>query len=306
MATSQTPNAPVFHTWIGNSPLSLARGDAARASAKAQSRPPRWPPARLAAVSALWGDGFNGPGGPAETLNLAAPLALNMDDKLLLLGGGIGGPACTIADHSGAWIANFEADGEVAALARERACSHSSGHRIVVESWNPQVPDFGIRCSSHAMLLEALRGGDPVRTLESLARALRPRSRIVMTEMVADRQAPPTDREFAAWCRLENRQCALPRGETITAALTRLRYDVQVVEDISAAHVSAALAGWRGAAKAMAEGAAPSAASASVIVTEAELWLLRIRLMRRFGFRLLRWHAIGAGGRAILAAATPP
>jgi hypothetical protein len=30
-----------------------------------------------------------------------------------------------------------------------------------------------------------------------------------------------------------------------------------------------------------------------VVVTEAELWLLRIRVMRRFGFRLLRWHAVG-------------
>jgi hypothetical protein len=39
----------------------------------------------------------------------------------------------------------------------------------------------------------------------------------------------------------------------------------------------------------------PSTASASMVVTEAELWLLRIRVMRRFGFRLLRWHAVGTG-----------
>ena len=44
--------------------------------------------------------------------------------------------------------------------------------------------------------------------------------------------------------------------------------------------------------KAMAAKPRPDAAAAGIFVTEAELWLLRVRLMRRFGFRLVRWHAI--------------
>ena len=244
------------------------------------------------------GDGFNCPVGAAETLQLAAPLGLGGGDKLLLLGGGLGGPACAIAADTGAWVANFESDGELAMLARQRAVARAGGERVLVESWNPIHPDFGIRSSDHAMLLEALRNSDPLRTLESLASALRPRSRIVMTEMVADRPAPASDREFAAWCRLECRQADLPRGDMITAALTRLRYDVRVVEDISSTHVSAALAGWRRAATAIGGGPTPTPAAASVVVTEAELWLLRIRVMRRFGFRLLRWYAMGTNSKA--------
>jgi hypothetical protein len=264
-------------------------------------RPKRWPPTRVAAVETLWGAGFNGPVGPAETLRLVTPLKLNADTKLLLMGGGPGGPACAIAGESGTWITNFEADGELAVLARERVGAHRCAERIIVQAWNPQNPDFGLRASDHALLVEALAGADPVPALDSLASSLRPRSQIVMTEMVMDQAAPVGDREFAAWCRLENRQTCLPRGDDITAALTRLRYDVRVVEDISAAHVSAALAGWRNAVKTMGEGPAPSPAAASVVVTEAELWLLRIRVMRRFGFRLLRWHAIGTARNGALA-----
>ena len=257
-------------------------------------RPTRWPATRLAAVEALWGEGFNGPAGSAETLRLAAPLKLNADTNLLLLGGGLGGPACVIAGDSRTWITNFEADAELADLARERIGASPSGGRVAVRAWNPHDPDFGVRSSDHALLLEALGGADPVPALNSLAACLRPRGQIIMTEMVLDQAAPTTaDREFAAWCRLENRQSCLPRGEAITAALTRMRFDVRVVEDVSAAHVSAALAGWRNAVKAMGDGPAPSPIAANAVVTEAELWLLRIRLMRRFGFRLLRWHAIG-------------
>jgi hypothetical protein len=317
MATSQPPRIAPVKDWVGISAPFIPRPDFKQTSSRnhtaglpkpdegprppAAGRPARWAPARIAAVEALWGRGFHSPDGVAGTLRLATPLHLGPNDKLLLLGGGLGGPSCAIAADCGAWIDHFEADDELALLARGHIAARASGERIVVQGWNPDFPDFGIRSSDHAMLLEALRNADPVRTLESLAASLRPRSRIVMTELVTDRPAPGTDHEFTAWCRLENRHPALPRGEAITAALTRLRYDVRVVEDISNAHVSAVLAGWRNAVTAMDDAPAPAPASASVVVTEAELWLLRIRVMRRFGFRLLRWHATGTTGRAAMA-----
>jgi hypothetical protein len=35
------------------------------------------------------------------------------------------------------------------------------------------------------------------------------------------------------------------------------------------------------------------------VIREAERWLARCRLMRAGKLRLVRWHAIGRGGRAI-------
>jgi hypothetical protein len=297
MATgTHTRNAAV-KDWVGVSPPFMARGDAARpVTAPPEMAPRRWPTGRIAAVETLWGEGFNSPGGAAEVLRLAAPIGLAAGDTLVLLGGGLGGPARAIARNAGARVTSYEADAELATIARDRVGARAEGERILVVEWNPRYPDFGVCMSDHAMLLEGLRGADPVQTLESLTASLRPRARIVMTEMVADRPMPDKDREFAAWCRLENRDPVLPRGEAITDVLTRLHYDVRVVEDISASHVSAALAGWRQAMQTIGQGSMPSAASASMVVVEAELWLLRIRVMRRFGFRLLRWHAVGIGG----------
>lgn len=37
----------------------------------------------------------------------------------------------------------------------------------------------------------------------------------------------------------------------------------------------------------------PTHEEAAHLVREAELWLLRIRLLRNKNLRLLRWHAIG-------------
>ena len=225
-------------------------------------------------------------------LGLVSTLALNQDNKLLLLGGGLGGPACAIAESSGAWVVSFETDGALAAEARARLARHSCGPRVSVGSWDPAAPAFGGLVLDHALSLEALRGADPGPALDMLAASLRPNGQIVMTELVSDREIPDTDREFAAWCRLENRLPDLPSGQAITAALTRLHYDVRVVEDVSTAHVEQALAGWRHAMQAISRGACPAVGSAAMVMMEAELWLLRIRMMRRFGLRLVRWHAV--------------
>jgi cyclopropane fatty-acyl-phospholipid synthase-like methyltransferase len=255
---------------------------------------PKWPPTRRAAVEALWGEGFTGPVGRAETLRLAAPMGLNSNISLLVVGAGMGGPGEAIVDTYGSWVAGFEADAELALVAEERRAAHPAARRLQVSGWNRDNPSFGRHNAHHAMALEAARGAPVVAIVDAMAAALRPHGHVVLTEMVADSAAPDQDREFAAWCRLENRAPELPRLDHITSALARLHFDVRVVEDMSDRHVSATLAGWRAAVRDMARGPKPDVAAAAAFVTEAELWLLRIRLMRRFGFRLVRWHAVGS------------
>ncbi len=52
-----------------------------------------WPPARLAMVHLLWGDGYIFPGGEIETIRLARPLGASAATSLLVVGTGSGGPA---------------------------------------------------------------------------------------------------------------------------------------------------------------------------------------------------------------------
>ena len=255
----------------------------------------RWPAARVAAVEALWGRGFSLPGGGPETLRLAKPLALSPSVTVLLLGGGLGGPARAITEAFGAWVASFEADPELCAIATARVeATQGPRSKITVAPWERSHPAFRPRSAKHALLLEPLRGTKPAFLLESLATALTPESQIVLTELVSDEPPSAQDREFAAWCRLEGRAPDIPSCADITATLQRLHYDVRVTEDMSDRHITQTLSGWREAVHAMAAGPRPTAPTAAAFVTEAELWLLRIRLMRRLGVRLVRWHAIRA------------
>ncbi len=254
----------------------------------------RWPEWRIAAVEALWGAGFIMPGGGPEALRLAKPLGLSSSVTLMLVGGGLGGPAASISNGLGAWVSSFEADQQLMGVATARQPGVDPKGRITVGGWDRGAPRFRSRSANSAMSLEALRGAKAGPLLEGIADALRPQGHIVLTELVSDVAPDEKDREFAAWCRLEGRLPELPRAEELTTALQRLGFDVRVVEDMSDRHITQTLGGWREAVKAMAAGPRPAGHTAAAFVTEAELWLLRIRLMRRLGVRLMRWHAIGA------------
>lgn len=275
-------------------PAPAGPGSPAREVAHAAAaRKPRWPLARIAAVESLWGPGFIGPGGGREVLRLVSPMGLNANLTLLLVGGGLGGPAAAIANKSGAWVESFEADTELAAFAEQRRQADRELKRVSIAGWDRDAPAFKPKSASHALAMEAMRGAPAGPIVESLAQALRPHGHIVLTELVTDGPAPGADREFAAWCRLEDRRPDLPRPQAILEALLRRRFDVRIMEDLSERHIAATLSGWRAAVQAMEEGPKPEPMAAGMFVTEAELWLLRLRLMRKFGIRLMRWHAIG-------------
>ncbi len=256
--------------------------------------PPPWPAPRLAAVQALWGAGFVSPGGAPETLRLAKPMGLSPKVTLLLLGGGLGGPAQAIVDGFGAWVDSFEADPDLCAIAVDRQKRHDRAGHIRVGGWNRAAPQFLPGSANHVLALEALRGAPMAPMLTGLAGALRPHGHIVLTEMVADTQPNPADREYAAWCRLDLRAPGVPCAAELSAQLAALGFDVRVVEDMTERHMSATLGGWRDAVRAMETGTRTTAHGAAAMVGEAEIWLLRLRLMRRMGLKLMRWHAIAA------------
>jgi hypothetical protein len=243
----------------------------------------------------LWGDGYQFPGGEIETLRLARPMGLSKACSLLLIGAGAGGAACSLAVQLGVWVSGFEADPNLAAAAIRRIAQRKLTKHAQIEVWNPAEPKFRQHLYHHGLALEPLRGRHPERTLSAIAMALKPTGHLMMIELVADSPLDPANPIVAAWARLEQRDPeAVPTAISITRILGRLGFDVRVEEDVSDRHTTQALTGWRTTVRTMKD-APPSKRAAMRYVLEAELWILRLRLMRTGQLRLVRWHAIGGG-----------
>jgi cyclopropane fatty-acyl-phospholipid synthase-like methyltransferase len=259
-------------------------------------RPPlSWTRGRLAITDAMWGEGYQFPGGEIETLRLAKPLGLSKASTLLLLGAGGGGPACSLAKQLGVWVSGFESDPNLVAVAIDRIARRNMTKHAQTESWNPAEPKFRERFYHHALALEALHGSQPERTLTAIATALKPTGHLMMLDLVANSPLDPANPVVAAWARLERREPgALPTTVAITRILGRLGFDVRVAEDVSDRHITQVLTGWRTTVRTM-EDVRPSRTGAMQCVQEAELWMLRLRLIQAGMLRLVRWHAIGGG-----------
>jgi cyclopropane fatty-acyl-phospholipid synthase-like methyltransferase len=295
---------PSLRNWFGRSgeipapelvPSTSDAGPAFDTSVLLPGRKRIWTPERIQIVGLLWGDGFQFPGGEAETLRVAKPLGLSAASTLLLLGAGGGGPARAVASKLGAWVSGFEADQDLAASATDLISRTKLGRRSQIDTWDPGDPDFAVHYYHHGLALEPLRGHQPELVLAAIAAALKPGGQLALVELVADNALPLTDPEIAHWARLEHRRAELLPTETaITRILGRLGFDVRITEDISPRHIQQAMMGWRRLVRGM-ETERPPMRQTAMLVAEAELWLLRLKLFRTRQLRLVRWHAIGRG-----------
>jgi len=259
--------------------------------AAAPDADPAWSAARIEVAGQLWGEGFVFPGGEEETLRLARPLCLSAASSLLLLGCGPGGPARSVATRFGVWVSGFEADAHLAAAGAMLCARAGLGRRAQVETWDPAHPRFAPRYYHHALLLDAIRGSAPEAVLGALVLSLRPGGQVTLAQTVVEAPLDPADPHVARWAELEGRSPDLPSEAAISRILARLGFDIRVVEDISQRHMIETVRGWHTAVRAM-QTDKPRAARAALLVREAELWLLRIRLIRASQLRLVRWHAI--------------
>jgi hypothetical protein len=257
--------------------------------------PVRWPPARLAITNFLWGRGVTIAGGEAEILQLARPLGLSSASSLLLIGGG-GGAASCIVRGLGPWVTMLEAEAELVAQAKALLKAAEIGGKAKTDIWEPDNPRFARGQYHHCLAIEPLRaGGRPERLMDGLSQGLKFGGQLMMTELAADLPLPAGDPAIARWAQLEGRSPeSVPTANALTRAMTRIGFDVRIVEDISDRHRRNVLTGWRTALKTLQEDR-PSALTAAHLVAEAELWLLRLRLLRQKKLRLMRWHALSRG-----------
>ncbi len=245
---------------------------------------------RLAWAERLWGDGCLIPGGPAEVERLASLLPLSPATTLLLLGRDAGGAAGTVIARRGAWVAAYQHDPLLAERMTLRL--RPFGRRAAVLPWQPEAPAFRARYHHHALALEPLAGGGSFGPVaQALAGALKPAAQLIMVEIVQG-DGPATCPGLDRWLALEGRAGAPPDREAVEAALQDAGFQVHVAEDAAPRQCAAIIESWvRLIEDLRAAGAGHLRAATASLIEEAELWLLRHRLLSSGAIGLRRWHA---------------
>jgi hypothetical protein len=284
--------APPFHAKEKAMPHAAAASEATEPE-PVPDPPGAWTPARLRFVSALWGEGFTGPGGAEEALRLSKPLGLQSSHSLLNLGAGLGGAARAITSASGAWVSAYEQNADLARAGETLSKKAKLEKKAEIKPLDPASPRLRANYYHHALVQEALWTiEDKEKMVASLAAAVKPAGQVVITDLTTG-PTPilPDDETARAWMRFDRSPVHLISAEDETRLFARHGLDIRIAEEISARHVQQAVAGWRGMIDVLAD-QKPTRAQALTIIQEAELWLRRLALIRSGRLKLLRWHAI--------------
>ncbi len=257
-----------------------------------------WSQERIQAAESIWGEGYimPGPGGAKDMLSLTRPLNLTSESSLLLMGAGSGGPAQTLVSSFGARVTTVEANQQLAALANTRlARAPQIASKVTPLEWLGPLPAIRPQAFDRSLALWPLRGeADPSALLARLFRSLRPWGQIVLVEMIADMPLDPADPVVAGWSLLERRSPLLPSEADMGKMLKAQGMNIKRAEDVSEQHAKLALSGWDAAVRAM-QDKRPTRSQAARLVSEAELWLLRLRLLQEKRIRVMTWHAFSRG-----------
>ncbi|HVY17824.1 MAG TPA: hypothetical protein VHB27_21575 [Rhodopila sp.] len=251
-----------------------------------------WPPDRLAVTDRLWGPGFTLPGGEAEILRLTRPLGASGDNRLLLVGAGGGGCATAIVRDTHTRVTALEAEPQLLAVARARAEAENMVRKIALASWDPNHPAFPKGSHRNCLALEPMRLAVCTVVLPALAAAIETGGSLVVVDLIGTEPLLVGDPLVDRWVRLDLRDPGvIPTAGAVAAVMEACGMDLRIAEDISHRHMDQALRGWRALLAGLAH-QKPSVREAARMVSEAELWLLRQRLIETGRLRLMRWHAI--------------
>ena len=247
--------------------------------------------ARAEWADRLWEDGCLLPGGVAEIQRLSGLLPLSPATTLLLVGRDGGGATATIIGQRGAWVAVHQQDAALAERMQHRL--RSFGRRATVLPWQPEAPAFRKQYHHHALALEPTAGGGSLATLlPALATALKPDAQLVLLDIVSGPAAAAHRPALDRWLTLEGRAGQPPSREAAEAAIQSAGFQLHVAEDAGPRQCAAVTEGWArliGGMRGQPQRTPRSEALA--LITEAELWLLRHRLLTAGAIGLFRWHA---------------
>lgn len=254
-----------------------------------------WTDKRIAVTNRLWGTGFSLPGGEAEILHLARPTGASGDNRLLLVGMGAGGTALAIERNMHTWLTALESDPVLLAAGCALASAEKLGKRVTIDGWDAVQPKFPAGGHRNCLAIEPMRQAGCATILPALIGAIGPGGNLIVVDVASMDAIPPGDPLFTRWAALEHRKlAAVPTPQAVAAVLEAHRMDLRIAEDISPRHIEQVMHGWRDLVTAMAENKPPPD-EAAYVVSEAELWLLRRRLIESGRMRLMRWHAIKPG-----------
>ena len=250
----------------------------------------RWETTRVNLVQKVWGEDFASPGGRDHILTMVKLFALDPAMTVLDLGAGLGGATRTMCSKFGVWVTGFEADEALAEAGMALSVKAGMGEKVPINVFDPKSFEHKAKSVDCVFSKEFLfTVANKPKFLKAVENLLKLKGQFLFTDYVLakPRLSSPVLKEWMAHEPLKPYPWAI---EDYQDALTGLRLDIRVTEDVTETFRAMVIKGWadytqstqRGG---IGEGAAPA------LVDEVELWTRRVQAIDSGALKVCRIHA---------------
>jgi SAM-dependent methyltransferase len=306
-ARGPSPKPPLgerFKAWWEGYELVLPQADAsegARAEPQAAAAPeaapePKpekrvWNDERVTATEVIWGDGFIWPGAEEYFLNLVKPFGLTPAMSVLDLSAGLGGGTRALASSFGVWVEGLEASLRLAEQAMEKSTMAGLSKKAPVRHYDPETVELPKGKYDCVLSRESFFGVlNKEKLLKSVERALKDKGQIIFTDYVL-RSTKLESNAVTAWKDKEPNVIWPYSVDEYTALLGGLGLEMRICDDMTENYRALIMSGWGHFMNMLKDTKLPPKVMLEV-VSEAELWLARMKAFDSGDVRLYRFHLL--------------
>lgn len=255
----------------------------------------RWDKSRIEATQLVWGNGFCGPGGPQNVIDMSKLLALSPKMSALVIGAGLGGPARVLAKEFGAWINGYENNPTLAEEGMKMSINTGMEKKApILFNKLDQETSFG-RVFERALAKEVLYTIENKSGLiDRIFEQLKDDSLFLITDYVLKSHESLVDPDVVEWLRREPLDPFPVTSDTLEKILEDAGFQIRVHEDITGYFLEMVNEAWADAEQSvqlLAKSEDGIQKNLFAILNEAEIWNRRTKIMRSGELQVRRYLA---------------
>lgn len=244
---------------------------------------------RLAAIEAVWGDGFLVPGGKRFARKMLAILAPTSKMSVLDLTADLGGTARAIAEQYNLWMDAFDPIGQLATEGHRRSVAAGLGKRVPIRPID--IEEFELRSRRYNAIYSRERlftVANKDRVLDQMVVGLKARGQILITDFMVAPDAASID--ATATLGRNGEPPHLWSMRQYRSALERRGFKILLAQDITREYVELIHAAWSNV-PGIIRRENIDRRHVDLIVEEGEMWLERSRALENGDLIVGRIHA---------------
>lgn len=297
--------------WHGYDAAALIQRELAEASAAhappdtgAQDAPPldaphdRWSADRIDIAELLWGSDFTGPGDADFIVNQCKMLALTPEMSMADLAAGLGGPMRALVEHFGTWMSGFETSPTLIDRGNELSEMAGMAKKAPLKLLDMTVQEpFERRYDRAFGRVFFSKWANLALPVKKLSEALKPEGMVLFNDYFLASDAVREDPDYISYCAMEPNPLRFHTVREVLAHLKTNSLDVRVNESITDSMSAMITEAWKRAPEHVRTlmDDEERRHRVPVLLTEAEIWTRRMRLMSDGKLEMRRIMAIKSG-----------